>query len=120
MSDQITIYLIVALNIICQIMLIWRQKLAKNIKRNFCFLAVVLPLLVMLSTRILIAGGAIHALVADQTLTEQWITRTASILLIAGPWLVTLAAIIYKFRIRAREAVERKQQPPTDASSLPE
>lgn len=115
MSDQITIYLIVALNIFCQLMLIWRQKLAKNVKRNFCFLALAIPVLIMLSMRILIAGGTIHEQVAEQSLVEQFITKTASILLIAGPWLVTLAAIITKFRNRARATAQIDRKPPTDA-----
>jgi hypothetical protein len=36
--------------------------------------------------------------VADQSAIEQHITTAASVLLMAGPWLVTLAAILDKQR----------------------
>lgn len=101
MSDQLLIYLIVALNTICQLMLIWRQKLATGIKWKFCWSAVAIPALIMVSMRLLIANGTIHGHVAEQTLVEQYITKGTSVLLIAGPWLVTLAAILVKMRNRA-------------------
>jgi hypothetical protein len=100
MFDQVFIYLIVALNTCCQLMLIWRQKFPAGGKRKFCVCAVAIPVLIMLSMRLLIAGGLIHGRVADQTPVEHFITTAASILLVAGPWLVTLAAIFSKKRQR--------------------
>jgi hypothetical protein len=52
----------------------------------------------MLTMRLLIASGAIHGLVAEQSPAEQFFTKGTSILLIAGPWLVTLAAILVKMK----------------------
>jgi hypothetical protein len=100
MADQVLIYMIVALNTLCQVMLIWRQKLDKSAKWKFCSIAVGIPVLIMLSMRILIANGAIHGHVTEQSLDEQYVTKGSSILLIIGPWLVTLAAIIISRRNR--------------------
>jgi len=100
MSDHVFIYLIVALNTICQIMLIRRQKLANNVKWKFCCLAAAIPGVIMLSMRLLIVSGTIHEYVAEQSLIEHSITKGASILLIAGPWLVTLAVILTRMRNR--------------------
>jgi hypothetical protein len=101
MSDHMAIYLIVTLNTICQIMLIRRQKLASTVKWKFCCLAAALPVVIMLSMRLVIASGTIHEYVAEQSLVEHYLTKGASILLIAGPWLVTLAAILIRMRNRA-------------------
>jgi len=101
MADTIFIYLIVALNTCCQIMLIWRQKLPVGDKKKYIGLAVGIPVLIMVSMRLLIANGTIHGHVAEQSPVELFITRSASILLIAGPWLVTLAAILTYRRSRA-------------------
>ena len=98
MSDQIFIYLIVALNTAVQLMLIGRLNFPAGGKRKYYLFAVAIPLLVMLSMRLLIAAGMIHARVADQSAIEQRITSATSILLMAGPWLVTLAAIFDKRR----------------------
>jgi hypothetical protein len=94
MTDQVLIYMIVGLNTLCQVMLIWRQKLGNSTKWKFCCLAVGIPLVIMLSMRLLIASGSIHGHVAEQSLVEQYITKGSSMLLIIGPWLVTLVAII--------------------------
>ena len=98
MSDQVFIYLIVALNTFVQLMLIGRLNFPAGGKRKYYLFAVAIPVLVMLSTRLLIANGMIHSRVADQSAIEQHITSAASILLMAGPWLVTLAAILDKRR----------------------
>ena len=100
MYDQLFIYLIVALNTCCQLMLIWRQNFTVGEKRKYCVCAVAIPVLVMLSMRLLIASGMIHGRVAEQSLVEQYITKCTSILLIAGPWLVTITAILTKMRNR--------------------
>jgi hypothetical protein len=101
MYDYLFIYLIVAFNTLCQLMLIWRQKLDSGVKWKFCSFAIAIPVVMMVSMRILIASGAIHGHVAEQSLFEQYLTKSASILLIAGPWLVTLAAIKAKMKTRA-------------------
>ncbi|HXE98155.1 MAG TPA: hypothetical protein VN642_17250 [Dongiaceae bacterium] len=98
MSDYVFIYLIVALNTLCQIMLIWRQKLDSRWK--FCSFAIAIPVVLMVSMRLLIASGVIHGHVAEQSLVEQYFTKGTSILLIAGPWLVTLAALQAKMKNR--------------------
>jgi hypothetical protein len=98
MSDQVFIYLIVALNTIVQLMLIRSLNFPPGRKRKYYLFAIAIPVLVMLSMRLLIAGGMIHGRVADQSAIEQHITAAASILLMAGPWLVTLAAILDKQR----------------------
>ncbi len=114
MSDQVTIYLIVALNTVCQLMLIWRQQLASKVKWKFCCLAAAFPVLIMLSMRLLIAGGTIHGQVADQSSVEQYLTKGASVLLIAGPWLVTLAAILTKIKNRARSSAQADRKTASD------
>jgi len=101
MADYIFIYLIVTLNTLCQLMLIWRQRLAANERRKFCSIAIAIPVVLMVTMRLLITGGAIHGSVAEQSLGEQFFTKGTSILLIAGPWLVTIAAILAKMRNRA-------------------
>jgi hypothetical protein len=98
MSDQAFIYLIVALNALVQLMLIRSLNFPAGGKRKYYLSAIAIPALVMLSMRLLIAGGMIHERVADQSEIEQFITTAASVLLIAGPWLVTLAAILDKQR----------------------
>ena len=100
MADTIFIYLIVALNTCCQIMLIWRQKLPVGDKKKYIGLAVGIPVLIMVSMRLLIANGTIQGHVAEQSPVELFITRSASILLIAGPWFATIAAVIKNRRNR--------------------
>jgi len=98
MSDHVLIYLIVTLNALCQVMLIWRQKLETRTKWKYCCLAIAIPLFIMVSMRIFIANGTIPERVVDQSLIERYITKITSILLIAGPWLVTVAAIVSRRR----------------------
>jgi hypothetical protein len=98
MPDQTLIYLIVALNTWVQLMLIRSLNFPAGGKRKYYLIAVAIPVLVMLSTRLLIAAGMIHGRVADQSALEQYLTTAASILLLAGPWLVTLTAIFDKQR----------------------
>jgi hypothetical protein len=98
MSGLTLIYLIVGLNIVVQLMLIGRLKFPPGGRRKYYALAIAIPVLVLLSMRLLVAGGLIHNNVADQTPVEQFVTSTASILLLAGPCLVTLAAILDKKR----------------------
>jgi hypothetical protein len=101
MADQVLIYMIVGLNTLCQVMLIWRQKLDKSAKWKFCCMAFGIPVLIMLAMRLLIASGSIHGHVAEQSIVEQYITKGTSMLLIIGPWLVTFAAILTYRRSRA-------------------
>jgi hypothetical protein len=101
MSDYVFIYLIVALNTTCQLMLIWRQKLEANERRKFFCLAIAIPVVMMVSMRLLIAGGVLPGHVSEQSLVEQYFTKSMSILLIAGPWFVTFASIMVKMKNRA-------------------
>jgi hypothetical protein len=98
MPDHVFIYLIVALNMLTQVLLIRSLNFPAGGKRKYYVLAVAIPALVMLSMRLLIALGVINDRVADHSAIEQVITAAASILIIAGPWLVTLAAIFDKRR----------------------
>ena len=95
MSDHILIYVIVLLNMFCQLMLIWRLKHLERRRWNFLGAATLLPLLSVIAMRLMIAGGVINARLAEQSSLEHAITQAASILLIAGPWLTTAAAVLY-------------------------
>jgi hypothetical protein len=106
MSDQLLIYLIVALNAACQIMLIWRQKHPAVLHWKLISLAVAIPLIIMVTMRVLIAYGMIHGHVSEQSFIEQYITKGTSIMLIAGPWFVTFAAVM--FRVRNRSILRRQ------------
>jgi len=101
MSDDVFIYLIVALNMLGQLMLVRRLNFPVGGRWKYYAFAIGIPVVVMLSMRLLIAGGMIEGRVADQSPVENYITTAASILLVAGPWLVTLAAILGKKRKRA-------------------
>ena len=98
MPDQVFIYLIVALNTLVQLILIRSLNFPDGGKRKYYLLAGAIPVLVMLSMRLLVAGGVIHGRVAEQSAIEQYITAAASILIMAGPWISTLAAILDKRR----------------------
>lgn len=102
MSDHQLIYLIVLLNTLCQIMLIWRQRDINSTRWLFVGLAAAVPLLLMIVMRILVSGGVIHGHLADQTAPERALTHVTSILLLAGPWLVTLAAVLFNRSIKMR------------------
>jgi hypothetical protein len=101
MSDQLLIYLIVALNAACQLMLIWRQRLPATQQWKLFALTAAIPLAIMVTMRILIANGIIHGHISEQTFIEQAITKGTSLLLIAGPWFVTLAAVIARVKQRS-------------------
>jgi hypothetical protein len=98
MSELALIYLIVALNIVVQLMLIGRLRFPSGGKRKYYAFAVAIPVLVLLSMRLLTASGLMQSRVAEQPPAEQFVTAAASILLMAGPWLATLAAILDKKR----------------------
>ena len=93
-SNHLSVYLIVGLNAACHIMLIWRLKIDKIAKLKYCAIGVAIPLLVMATMRLLVALGAMHALVAEQGGIERALTMLASMLLIAGPLLATGAAVV--------------------------
>ena len=98
MSDLLLIHLIVALNVLVQLMLIARLKFPTGGKRKYYALAIAIPVFVLVSMRLLTASGTMHSRVADQSTVEHYITAAASVVLIAGPWLATLAAILDKTR----------------------
>jgi len=93
-SNHILIYLIVLLNAFSQIMLIWRLKSLGTARFAFMGVAAALPLSLTAMMRILVALGVINGRIADQSHLEHFLTQTMSILLIAGPWLATAAAVM--------------------------
>ena len=100
MPDELFIYLIVALNALLQVMLIGRLNLPAGARWKCPLAAVAIPVLIMLAMRLSIAGGMIHARVVDQSPVERFVTTAASVALLAGPVLVTLAALARKRRKR--------------------
>lgn len=93
MYDYILIYIIVLLNALCQMMLIWRQRRIRSVRWLFIGGAAAVPLVVVTVMRTLVICGVIHGRLAEQTAAERLITQGSSILLMAGPWLVTLFAV---------------------------
>jgi hypothetical protein len=93
-SNHLLIYLIVLLNALSQIMLIWRLKSLGTSRFAYMGLAAALPLVLSAMVRTLVALGVINGRVADQSHLEHLLTQIMSILLIAGPWLTTAAAVM--------------------------
>ncbi|ACH39670.1 hypothetical protein Gbem_2662 [Citrifermentans bemidjiense Bem] len=106
MPNHLLIYVIVALNAGCQVMLIWRLKLERAMKWTFCALSLGVPLLVAVAVRVLVATGVIHARVAEQSGIEHFVTILASALLIAGPLLATGSAVIYQRSKRSERLLQ--------------
>ena len=100
MPDQVVVYLIVALNVLLQVMLIRRLKLPASVKRNHQIGAIAIPVVIMLASRLAIAAGVIHARVDEQAGVERFVTLAASIMLLAGPPLATLSALVARMRQR--------------------
>jgi len=96
-----SVYLIVFLNAVCHAMLIWRLKIDKLAKWKFCGLSFGMPLLIMMTMRLMVGVGLLHGRVAEQGLIERSVTMLASMLLIAGPFLATVAAIMFSRKSRA-------------------
>lgn len=93
MPNHFLIYVIVILNALCQLMLIWSLKKLGSKRFGYMALAAALPFSSAVIMRILVYAGLIHARVAEQSSIEHFITQAMGILLIAGPWLVTAAAV---------------------------
>jgi hypothetical protein len=96
MPNHLLIYVIVLLNVACQIMLIWRLKLDRTIKLKYCALALAIPTVIAVTVRVLVAAGIMHVRLAEQGMLERTITTLASILLIASPFMITIAAVIFR------------------------
>ena len=94
MHDALFIYLIVALNALLQVLLIRRLRFVEGGRWRYLWLAAGTPVVVMLAMRLAIMAGAIHGRVADQSSVERLVTTASSIALLAGPWLVTVAAVL--------------------------
>jgi hypothetical protein len=101
MHDEVFIYVIIVLNTLVQLMLIRSLSFPAGGRWKYYMVAVGIPLGVMLSMRLLILGGVIPNRVANQSPGENYITTAAGILLVAGPWLATIAAIFSRKRKRA-------------------
>ena len=108
MPNHSLIYLIVILNSICQAMLIWRLKLDKHSKWKYCCFAIAVPLLIAVSMRGMVAMGAMHAHLSEQAVLERAVTSLASILLIAGPFIVTIAAFAFRRKQRIVQALQHQ------------
>ncbi len=101
MSDHLLIYFIVILNCMAQILLIRRLKLSNRDKYLFYGYAAGIPLLLAVTMRLLIAGSLFHAHVVDQSPLEHVITTITGSLLIIGPWMVTLSALLMRWKARS-------------------
>jgi len=101
MPNHLLIYVIVGLNALSQALLIWRFKLSDTAKLVFCGLTIGIPITVSLVMRMLVATGILHNRVAEQVGYEHAVTMVASMLLIGGPWLVTVSAVFYRQKQRA-------------------
>ncbi len=108
MPNHSLIYVIVILNAACQAMLIWRLKFDTRSKLKYCCLAVAVPLLIAIIMRLLVAVGVIHAQLSEQAALERAVTSLASMLLIAGPFMVTIAAFVFRRRQRIVEALQHQ------------
>lgn len=106
MPNHLLIYVIVALNVACQVMLIWRLKLDRQVKLKYCLLAVAVPLIIATTMRLMTGTGIMHAKLAEQNSLERAVTSLASVFLIAGPFMVTVAAVVF----RRRQMLDRKLQ----------
>ena len=98
MSDGLSVYLIVGLNISVQLMLIRSLRFPPGGKRKYYLLALAIPIAIMLAMRLLVASGVMHGRVAEQSLLAQLLTQTAGVVLMASPWLVTAFAIVDRHR----------------------
>lgn len=96
MPNHLLIYVIVLLNVACQIMLIWRLKLDRAMKLKYCALALAIPTVIAGTIRLLVALGIMHVRLAEQAMLERTVTSLASILLIATPFLVTIMAVVFR------------------------
>lgn len=100
-SNQLSVYLIVFLNAATHIMLIWRLRLERTTKLKFSGLAVGIPVAVMMTMRLMVGVGLVHGRVAEQVGIERFLTVLASILLVAGPFVATGTAVVYRRKQRS-------------------
>ena len=103
LTNNMSIYLIVFLNAACHILLIWRLKLDRAAKWKYSSLTVVIPVAVMLTMRLMVGIGLVHVRVAEQPWFERIFTILGSVLLVAGPFLATGAAVVF-FRKNSQPA----------------
>ena len=103
MPNHLLIYVIVILNALCQLMLIWSLKKLGRRRLGYMAFAAALPLTAAVLMRILVYAGLIHGRVAEQTQVEHLLTRAMGIVLIAGPWLTTAAAVLCRRNRKVQE-----------------
>jgi len=103
MPDHLLIYVIVILNALCQLMLLWSLKSLGRTRLGFMAFAAALPLTSAVIMRILVSAGLIHSRLAEQSHVEHLLTQAMGILLIAGPWLTTAAAVLYRRNRKVQE-----------------
>ena len=114
MRDHLFIYLIVLLNALCQVMLIKRLKMPGSAKLKFSSLALVIPVSVALAMRLAVHAEMMPVHVAEQTGFERMITTVTSIMLLAGPWMVTVAAICFQRKSEALKRAEMREAGPKE------
>lgn len=105
MQDHLLIYVIVVLNMVCHALLIRRLKLDQRLKRKYCALAIGIPFAIALVMRLMIALGVMHGRLREQVALERGVTTLASIFLVAGPFLVTIVAVVMMRKQKAAEAL---------------
>jgi peptidoglycan biosynthesis protein MviN/MurJ (putative lipid II flippase) len=110
MPNHSLIYVIVVLNAACQAMLIWRLKLDNYSKWKYCCLTFAVPLIIAMSMRLMVAMGALHVQLSEQAFLERTITSLASILLIAGPFMVTIAALVFRRKQKFNDALQHNKR----------
>jgi hypothetical protein len=96
MPNHLLIYVIVALNALCQAVLIFSLKKMGNRRFPYIGGALLLPVIIALAGRIMAAAGIINPHLVQQSQLEHLITQLMGVLLIAGPWLITAAAILHR------------------------
>jgi hypothetical protein len=104
MNDPVWIYIVVVLNALLQVLLIRRLWFPPGRKWKFILAALAIPVLIALAMRLIVAAGWMPQQVAEQSPLQRGVTLVASALLMLGPWLVTIAAVVDKKR-RAALAV---------------
>jgi hypothetical protein len=109
MNDHLWIYIVVVLNALLQVLLIRRLWFPPGRKSKFIAAALAIPVLVVLAMRLVVAAGWMPQQVAQQSALQRWVTLVASALLMLGPWLVTIAAVVDKKR-RSALAVSREAE----------
>src|SRR5262249_26856172 len=104
MNDHLWIYIVVVLNALLQVLLIRRLWFPPRRRSKFILAALAIPLLLAVGMRRVAAAGWMPQQVCEQSELERGVTLVASALVMLGPWLVTIAAVVDKKRRAALAA----------------